>query len=133
MAATAQQATPVQRPSQAPQGPQSNADGRDRPAGAASSKPTPAKTPKRRKRQLKIEDMKTDLALPYVYNNFYENFKKRRKGKGHEVSDLSTLLQLYYRWQHWAFPGFGFRDFIEKAQTFGGSHTFRKELDEFRK
>lgn len=52
---------------------------------------------RRRKRQLKLDDMKNDSALPHIYTNFYENFRKKAKGKGHEVGDLSRLIQMYYR------------------------------------
>ncbi|QDZ24557.1 Swi3 domain-containing protein [Chloropicon primus] len=128
----------------------------------AKAKATKTKATKR-KRQLKMEDFKVDVALPYVYNNFYDNFRdgmeesvaRRRKasspsGAAAAPSDappadaatqprestarsLRRLIQLYYRWQHWAFPGFAFRDFAERAQTFGGSYLFKRELDELRK
>ena len=75
-----------------------------------------------------MEDFTRGQALPYIYDNFYNAFRDSKKKK-----NVSSLIQLYYRWQHWAFPGFGFKDFVEKAQTFGGSYVFKKELEELRK
>ena len=83
---------------------------------------------KRKRIQLKMEDFTRGQALPYIYDNFYNAFRDSKKKK-----NVSSLIQLYYRWQHWAFPGFGFKDFVEKAQTFGGSYVFKKELEELRK
>ena len=123
-----------------------------------TSPPPPTTKPRKRKRQLKMEDFKLDVALPHVYNNFYDNFSRASSSRSpsapptlgrttpsgdrdHPSSrkrestarGLTRLIELYYRWQHWAFPGFGFRDFAEKAQTFGGSYLFKRELDELRK
>lgn len=122
-----------------------------RPTGAGDPKPpssapsqqqekssTTTTTTKRKRRQLKMEDFKCDLALPHVYSTFYDSFRDGadcKKGTVREgtAGKLKRLIGLYYRWQHWAFPGFAFRDFAERAQTFGGSYLFKRELDELRK
>lgn len=54
------------------------------------------------------------------------------RGKGHEVSDLRRLLELYMRWQQRVFPGVEFDRFIADVERLSGTHAVKHEMHEMR-
>eukprot|EP00884_Botryococcus_braunii_P006503 jgi/Botrbrau1/15854/Bobra.40_1s0038.1 len=85
-----------------------------------------------RKRKLVVEDLKERNALPIVYNTFLDDFRKQFRGKGHEVSDLRTLLEMYGSWQRQVAPRFEFGEFLDNLEQLGTRNALKVELRELR-
>jgi Replication Fork Protection Component Swi3 len=54
------------------------------------------------------------------------------KGRGHEVSDLRRLLEMYKRWQDRVFPTGEFDGFIADLEKLSNTNVVKKEIHEMR-
>ncbi len=54
------------------------------------------------------------------------------QGRGHEVSDLQRLLEMYKRWGERIYAGVPFDHFIELCEKLSGTAMLKNELREMR-
>lgn len=87
----------------------------------------------RRKRpKVTFDLLKQSSGLPEVYHNFPALFQRTFKGRGHELSDLRRLLELYKRWQDRIFPFVEFDQFVASIEKLSFSSIVKKELQDMR-
>jgi len=95
--------------------------------GAAAAARQKQKRPK-----LTYEDLKKSSGLPEIYHNFSTVFKSNFRGKGHELSDLRRLLEMYKRWQDRVFPHGSFDNFIATIEKIGATNIVKKDMSDMR-
>ncbi|KAK2075735.1 hypothetical protein QBZ16_001476 [Prototheca wickerhamii] len=100
--------------------------------GTGETGAPPVGKPKRTRRKVTLDLLKQTSGIPDVYHTFPEVFKRQARGKGHEVSDLRRLLELYMRWQQRVFPGVEFDRFIADVERLSGTHAVKHEMHEMR-
>ncbi|CAL8469344.1 g8885 [Coccomyxa elongata] len=104
----------------------------DPPTASNALKPRKADAKKQRRRKIRFEDLKEKDAVAEVFHQFPERFARQFKGKGHEVSDLRRLLEMYRSWQRKYFPRHDFDEAIHQIADLGRSHRLKVELREMR-
>jgi hypothetical protein len=87
---------------------------------------------KQKRPKLTYEDLKKTSGLPEIYHNFPTVFKSNFRGKGHEVSDLRRLLEMYKRWQDRVFPHCSFDNFIATVEKIGAANIVKKDMSDMR-
>jgi hypothetical protein len=107
--------------------PNNEAEQTPAPLGAAAAAKQQRKRPK-----VTFDLLKQSNGLPDLYHNFPILFRQQFRGKGHEVSDLRRLLELYKRWQDRVFPHGEFDHFIFAVEKLSGSNIVKKELQDMR-
>ena len=95
--------------------------------GAAAAARQKQKRPK-----LTYEDLKKSSGLPEIYHNFPTVFKSNFRGKGHELSDLRRLLEMYKRWQDRVFAHGSFDNFIATVENIGATNIVKKDMSDMR-
>lgn len=95
--------------------------------GAAAAARQKQKRPK-----VTYEDLKKSSGLPEIYHNFPIIFKSNFRGKGHELSDLRRLLEMYKRWQDRVFPHGSFDNFIATVEKIGAANVVKKDMSDMR-
>jgi Replication Fork Protection Component Swi3 len=95
--------------------------------GAAAAARQKQKRPK-----LTYEDLKKSSGLPEIYHNFPTVFKSNFRGKGHELSDLRRLLEMYKRWQDRVFAHGSFDNFIATVEKIGAANIVKKDMSDMR-
>ncbi|BDA44913.1 probable chromosome segregation in meiosis protein 3 at N-terminal half [Coccomyxa sp. Obi] len=104
----------------------------DPPTASNALKLRKADAKKQRKRKIRFEDLKEKDVVAEVFHQFPERFARQFKGKGHEVSDLRRLLEMYKSWQRKYFPLHDFDEAIHQIADLGRSHRLKVELREMR-
>ncbi|KAK9844619.1 hypothetical protein WJX74_004771 [Apatococcus lobatus] len=95
----------------------------------------PAAKPKKkvhRKPKLTVDLLKGPKGLPQVFNSFSDTFRRRFKGRGHEVQDLQTLLEMYRAWQRQIYPYIPYDDFLLGCEKLSSTNILKMELRELR-
>lgn len=87
---------------------------------------------KRKRPAVTFDMLKQNRGLPELFHNFPLIFKDQYRGRGHEVSDLRRLLEMYKRWQQRLFPFADFDAFIDSVEKIGYSHIVKSEIHEMR-
>ena len=100
--------------------------------GAASAPGGASARTQRKRPKLTFEMLKESHGLPEVYHNFPDAFRQQFRGKGHEVSDLRRLLEMYNRWQQRVFPLGNFDSFIATVETIGVANVVKKDMSDMR-
>lgn len=89
----------------------------------------PKKVPKTRPK-LTPELLLSDDGLGFVLRHFPKAFKYR--GRGHEITDLGNLLNLYAEWHSHLIPYYSFNQFVHKAEQVGASKRVKVCINDLR-
>ncbi|PIA64112.1 hypothetical protein AQUCO_00201418v1 [Aquilegia coerulea] len=89
----------------------------------------PKKLPKTRPK-LTPELLLSEDGLGYVLKHFPKSFKFR--GRGHEVSDLGNLIELYTQWHSQLIPYYSFQQFVQKVEQVGATKRVRACIRDLR-
>ncbi|KAF5176077.1 zinc knuckle (CCHC-type) family protein [Thalictrum thalictroides] len=82
----------------------------------------PKKLPRTRPK-LTPELLLSEDGLGYVLKHFPKSFKFR--GRGHEVSDLGNLIELYTQWHSQLIPYYSFQQFMQKVEQVAATKRVR--------
>ncbi|KAL6753844.1 replication fork protection component Swi3-domain-containing protein [Haematococcus lacustris] len=82
--------------------------------------------------KLTIDVLTGEHGFANVFHKFPVVFRSQFRGKGHEVSDLQRLLEMYSRWQQRVFPHCAFDDFVTRLEKLSSSHMLKVELRNLR-
>ncbi|KAG6866958.1 hypothetical protein C0991_003874 [Blastosporella zonata] len=86
---------------------------------------------KERKKPMRLDEGR--LLSPNGFPKLIKNTKNfRTKGKGHEVTDLNRLLQMYGYWTHELYPKTTFRDTVERVEKLCHSKRMHVALSVWR-
>ena len=77
----------------------------------------------------RLEDK--DIGMLSIYNDIKYNLKI--KGKGHEITDLQRLMNIYRGWHSKIMPSYKFNYFIKQLRKQGKDPRVKKSLDGLRK
>ncbi|KAG1361149.1 TIMELESS-interacting protein [Cocos nucifera] len=114
--------TPFSSSSKFPQQPPS---GKATTNASSAAKKLPRTRPKLTPDLLLSED-----GLGYVLRHFPRSFKYH--GRGHEVSDLGNLINLYAQWHARLIPYYSFDQFVHKVEQVGATKRVRRCIAELR-
>ncbi|GFH32278.1 Swi3 domain-containing protein [Haematococcus lacustris] len=79
--------------------------------------------------KLTIDVLTGEHGFANVFHKFPVVFRSQFRGKGHEVSDLQRLLEMYSRWQQRVFPHCAFDDFVTRLEKLSSSHMLKASLE----
>ena len=79
-----------------------------------------------------VLDLTGPQGLKTVYTQFQAQMRKSFKGRGHEASDLTRLLDLYRGWHRRLYPEVPFEVFVEKCEALGAKRPLQAYLRELR-
>ena len=79
-----------------------------------------------------VLDLTGPHGLKTVYTQFQAQLRKSFKGRGHEASDLTRLLDLYRGWHRRLYPDVPFEVFVEKCEALGAKRPLQAYLRELR-
>ncbi|XP_008805882.2 TIMELESS-interacting protein [Phoenix dactylifera] len=105
--------------------PQQPASGKATAAASSAAKKAPRTRPKVTPDLLLSED-----GLGYVLRHFPRSFKYH--GRGHEVSDLGNLINMYAEWHARLIPYYSFDQFVHKVEQVGATKRVRRCIAELR-
>ncbi|KAF6160735.1 hypothetical protein GIB67_035936 [Kingdonia uniflora] len=105
---------------------------------ASSSKPSfpekpvaeKVKKPPKRKPKLTPQLLLSDDGVGFVLRHFPQAFNF--KGRGHEVSDLGNLIDLYKDWHSHILPYYSFDQFVHKVEQVGATRHVRTCIRDLR-
>ncbi|XP_039114815.1 TIMELESS-interacting protein [Dioscorea cayenensis subsp. rotundata] len=99
-------------------------------AAAAAGGTKPTKTAPRTRPKLTPDLLLSENGLGYVLRHFPRSFKYH--GRGHEVSDLRNLINLYVEWHSRLIPYYSFDQFVLKLEKVGTTRRVKRCISELR-
>ncbi|KIK57768.1 hypothetical protein GYMLUDRAFT_45958 [Collybiopsis luxurians FD-317 M1] len=90
-----------------------------------------AETEKERRKPMRLDEAR--LVGPTGFPQLIEDTKHFKiKGKGHEVTDLNRLLQIYQYWTHRMYPKSQFKDTVDRVEKLCHSKLMHNKLSMWR-